>query len=130
MKKEELGLRFDLAGASPNLLWLRKRHAPFEARKNLRASKGKYADVRFGRYCCSASQDGVFASVEAHGFRRAVDRNLAKRRAKGCLYDLRDFLKPGNLYIVICRPGSEAMDYQVLVNDIKKAISESERFGK
>jgi ribonuclease P protein component len=61
--------------------------------------------------------------VTGRGFRNAVGRNRARRRVRGCLVDLRHLLKPGNGYLVECRPGAEVVDYQLLVDEMQSILS-------
>ncbi len=61
--------------------------------------------------------------VAGRGFGNAVKRNRARRRVRGCLMDLRHLLKPGDSYLVECRPGTEDVDYQLLVNEMQSILS-------
>lgn len=61
--------------------------------------------------------------VTGRGFGRAVDRNRAKRRVRGCVMEMRHILEPGRSYLVECRPGVERADYQLLVNELGKALA-------
>jgi ribonuclease P protein component len=64
--------------------------------------------------------------VMGSGFRTAVERNLAKRRIRGCVQDLRRLLAPGRSYLVEGRPGIERYDYQKLVNSVEKLLEEAD----
>lgn len=61
--------------------------------------------------------------VLSKGYRNAVDRNLAKRRGRGCIIDLREMLKPGHEYLIEYRPGAARINYQKLVNEVKDILS-------
>ena len=60
--------------------------------------------------------------VTSRGFQSAVSRNRAKRRVRGCIMDVRDLLKPGNTYLIECRPGADEEEYQILVKDIETIL--------
>lgn len=60
------------------------------------------------------------------GFKRAVDRNLVRRRLRGCIMGVRDLLEPGHVYLIECKPGAELVDYQKLVNEVESLISRVE----
>lgn len=59
----------------------------------------------------------------SRGFTSAVARNLARRRTRGCIIDLRSDLEPGKRHLVECHPGTEKVDYQKLVMEIRELIS-------
>jgi ribonuclease P protein component len=61
--------------------------------------------------------------VIRRGFKRAVDRNLMRRRLRGCIFDLRQTLKPGHVYLIECKPGAERIDYQILVKEIEGLLT-------
>jgi ribonuclease P protein component len=63
------------------------------------------------------------AVVTGKRFANAVLRNKAKRRVRGCVMDLRRLLTPGTSYLIECRRGALEMDYQTLVNDLKRVLS-------
>jgi len=64
----------------------------------------------------------IVGIAAARGFSSAVNRNLAKRRVRGCLMDLRHLLKPGNRYLVKFRPGVEREEYQILVEEMRSIL--------
>lgn len=59
------------------------------------------------------------------GFEKAVWRNKARRRVKGCIMDSRHLLKPGTSYLIECRPGVEEAEYQKLVNEVRDILARS-----
>jgi len=65
----------------------------------------------------------VVGIVIRRGFKRAVDRNLMRRRLRGCIMEVRDLLKPGGVYLIECKPGAETIDYQLLVKEVRSLVS-------
>lgn len=63
--------------------------------------------------------------VTGRGFPRAVSRNRARRRIRGCIMELRDILDPGSAYLVECRAGSEKANYQKLVFSLRDILTEA-----
>lgn len=61
--------------------------------------------------------------VAGRGFKGAVSRNLARRRTKGAVLELRELLAEDRCYLVECRPGAESLNYQKLVNILKCLIT-------
>ncbi len=61
--------------------------------------------------------------IAGRGFDGAVPRNRARRRVRGCVMDLRHLLEPGCSYLFLCRHGTEKVDYQILVNEIRTILS-------
>jgi ribonuclease P protein component len=72
------------------------------------------------------SEPPAVGVVLRRGFEKAVNRNLLKRRLRGCVMETRDLLKPGYVYLFECKPGAELVDYQILVNEVKILISRVE----
>jgi ribonuclease P protein component len=72
------------------------------------------------------SDPPVVGIVFGKGFKRAVDRNLVRRRLRGCIMDARDLLGPGRVYLIECKPGAVSADYRLLVREVKNLISRSE----
>lgn len=62
--------------------------------------------------------------VAGRGYKKAVDRNLAKRRTRGCIIERKQKLKPGYRYLFECRKSAGIVSYQYLVADVEKLISE------
>jgi ribonuclease P protein component len=67
--------------------------------------------------------------VAGRGFGNAVRRNLARRRVRGCLMDMRHLLRLGTSYLVECRPGVEEVDYQFLVIEMQSILLRSSNCG-
>jgi ribonuclease P protein component len=61
--------------------------------------------------------------VSGRGFGKAIERNLARRRVRGCIMDMRHLLEPGIGYLVECRPGAQSADYQLLVNELGEILA-------
>ena len=61
--------------------------------------------------------------VTSRGFTGATARNMAKRRVRGGIMDVRRLLKPGATYLIECRPGAESVDYQLLVIELTELFS-------
>jgi ribonuclease P protein component len=72
------------------------------------------------------SDHPAVAIVFRRGFKRAVDRNLVRRRVRGCIMEARDLLEPGCVYLIECKPGAETVDYQILVKEVQSLISRDE----
>ena len=68
----------------------------------------------------------VVGIVLRRGFKRAVDRNVVRRRLRGCIMELRDLLEPGRVYLIECKPGAEKVNYQILVIEVQSLISRGE----
>jgi ribonuclease P protein component len=71
---------------------------------------------------CDSTGVPVVGIAPARGFNTAVKRNLAKRRVRSCLLDLRHLLKPGTCYLVQFRPGVENREYQILVEEMRSIL--------
>ena len=56
--------------------------------------------------------------VAGRGFGKAVERNRARRRVRGCIMEMRELLEPGSVYLVECRPGAESTNYQLLAREL------------
>lgn len=65
--------------------------------------------------------------ITGRGFGKAVERNLARRRVRGCIVEMRHLLEPGNSYLVECRPGAQSANYQLLVSEISSILSRYSR---
>lgn len=63
------------------------------------------------------------AAVTGRGFSGAVARNLAKRRLKGSVLQLRRLLEPGRSYLVEARKELEGANYQKLVFEIEQKLA-------
>ena len=87
-----------------------------------RKAAGKYTTAWIaGR---AAGDDGIsLGIVTSKGFRSAVARNRAKRRARGSIMDARGLLRPGHAYLIECRPGADEVDYQILAEDIESILT-------
>jgi RNase P protein component len=70
------------------------------------------------------------AVVTGRGFPNAVRRNMAKRRVRGGLLDVRTLLEPGRRYLLEGRAGVDRVDYQLLVTEIENILSESRNWNK
>jgi len=82
---------------------------------------GKQYRGRFVRIWAARGAGGKRVAVTCgRGFKGAVSRNLAKRRVRGCIMELRPEMTPGTDFVVECRPGAEGADYQNLVNDVRE----------
>lgn len=68
--------------------------------------------------------------VTSRGFGNAVERNLARRRLRGCIMELRDLLRPGYSYLVEARPGAARENYQLLVADLMEILSRAGIAGR
>lgn len=90
-------------------------------RRRGRRATGKYSTAWVAEK--ATGDKGIsLGIVTSRGFRSAVSRNRARRRVRGCIMDARDLLKPGNTYLVECRPGAEEEEYQLLVKDIETIL--------
>jgi ribonuclease P protein component len=87
--------------------------------------RGRFVLIWFSHKDSDEAEEPVVGVVAGKGFGRAVDRNLAKRRVRGCILGMKRLLEPGNRYLVECRPGAETADYQYLVIEIERALSRS-----
>jgi ribonuclease P protein component len=87
-----------------------------------RLIRGRSVLVWVSHNACENAGVPVVGLAPARGFTNAVNRNLAKRRIRGCLMDLRGLLQPGNCYLVQFRPGVERQDYQLLVDEMRSIL--------
>ena len=74
---------------------------------------------------CEGSDIPRVGVATGKGFEKAVWRNKARRRVKGCVMDSRHLLKPGTSYLIECRPGVEGAEYQLLVNEVRDILARS-----
>jgi ribonuclease P protein component len=84
--------------------------------------RGRSVLVWVSHNACEGTEVPVVGIAPARGFTSAVNRNLAKRRIRGCLLELRHLLKPGTGYLVQFRPGVEKQEYQILVEEIRSIL--------
>lgn len=61
--------------------------------------------------------------VPGRGFKKAVERNLARRRVRGCIMDMRELLEPGYGYLIECRPGVQSENYQKLAGELGEILA-------
>ena len=94
--------------------------------KSIRGSgrliRGRAVLVWVSHNACESTGAPTVGITAVRGFDSAVKRNLAKRRVRGCLLDLRDLLKPGISYLVKFRPGVEKEEYQILVEEMRSTL--------
>jgi ribonuclease P protein component len=119
-------LKTDAPGTATGVRWLRGGRQIRNLRKSGKPIRGSFFFARVGR--AGPSDEGVagVAIVTGRGFAGAVRRNLARRRARGALLDLREMLLEGREYLLECRPGCEGADYQKLVIDLRGILSRAE----
>lgn len=99
---------------SAGILWIKGSRDIRSLRRTGRFSRGRFVLV----WTSPASRESIDAPlvgvVSARGFGKAVERNLARRRVRGCIMEMRHLLRPGASYLVECRPGAQSADYQLL----------------
>jgi ribonuclease P protein component len=105
------------------LRWITKSSQIRSAREEGVFLRGEHLFAWVSAVTGTESTPPAVGIVLRRGFKRAVDRNLVRRRLHGCIMELRNMLKPGCVYLIECKPGTETIDYQLLVNEIKSLIS-------
>jgi len=68
------------------------------------------------------ADEASVAVVTGRGFSGAVARNLAKRRLRGSVLQLRGLLEPGRSYLIEARKELERANYQILVFEIEQKL--------
>lgn len=119
-------MKTEAPGTAIGVRWLRRGRQIRNLRKSGKPFRGRFFFARIGR--AGPSEDCVagVAIVTGRGFAGAVRRNLARRRARGALLELREMLLEGREYLLECRPGCEDVNYQELVIDLRGILSRAE----
>lgn len=113
-------------GTPGGLHWIRKSGDLKTIRRSGRLIRGELVNVWVSNPGCIGIDGGpAVGVVTGRGFRKAVNRNRARRRARGCIMEVRDILDPGGAYLVECRAGSEKVNYQILVNNLRDILTEA-----
>jgi len=117
-------------GSERPVTWLTDARSIKTIRKNGRLFRGKNVFV-----WVSPCEAGVGCAprvvvVTGRWFPRATQRNLAKRRVRGCIMDLRPQLDWDRSYLVECRKGSYEVNYHLLVNEVRGILSQAAALEK
>ena len=108
--------------SGPGFRWITAPREMMSIRKSGALHRGKYLFIWVLDGVAGEELPGV-AVVTGRGFRSAVKRNLAKRRARGVVLDARELLEPRHSYLIEGRPVAEEIDYQFLAAEIEKALT-------
>ena len=111
---------------SPGFVWVGDARSIKTLRKRGRLYRGKSVFAWISRNEAGGPDGPRVGVVTGRGFVLATRRNLARRRVRGCIMDLRRFLEEGYSYLVECRPGSEEVNYQLLVIEVRGILSRAE----
>lgn len=115
---------------SPGVTWVTDTHSIRNLRKKGRLFRGKSVYAWISRKEAESPGEPHVSVVTGRGFALSTSRNLARRRVRGCILDLRQFLEEGNCYLVECRPGVECENYQILVNEVRGILSKAGKTEK
>lgn len=114
----------------PHLRWITSRSEMRSVRKNGNLTRGNLVFVWECETGTSGTAETAVAVVTGRGFANAVSRNRAKRRLRGCVYDLRDLLEPGVSYRIEGRTEQAEADYQLLVTEMRGILSRTRNCAK
>ena len=115
---------------SPGITWVTDAHSIRNLRKKGRLFRGGSVYAWISRKEDASPGNPQVSVVTGRGFTLSTSRNLARRRVRGCILDLRHLLEEGNCYLVQCRPGVEHRNYQKLVNEVRGILSKAGKTEK
>ena len=115
---------------SPGITWVTDTRSIRDLRKKGRLFRGKSVYTWISRKEAVSPGDPHVSVVTGRGFALSTSRNLARRRVRGCILDLRHLLEEGNSYLVECRSGVECVNYQNLVNEVRGILSKAGKTEK
>ena len=111
-----------LARPGPGLTWITSSREIRSLKKSGRLFRGKRVYIWISPTVAEDQGSPRVGLVTGRGFDCATRRNLARRRVRGCVMDLRHRLQDGYSYLVECRPGVEEGNYQFLVIVVDKIL--------
>ena len=115
---------------SPGVTWVTDTHSIRNLRKKGKLFRGKSVYAWISRKAAVSQGNPHVSVVTGRGFALSTSRNLARRRVRGCILDLRQFLEEDTCYLVECRPEAECENYQKLVNEIQGILSKAGKTEK
>jgi ribonuclease P protein component len=112
-------------GSEKPVTWLTDADSIKSIRRNGRLFRGKSVFAWVSRHKAGVCAAPRVVVVTGRGFSLATQRNLAKRRVRGCIMDLRPHLDEDHNYLIECRKGADKVNYQILVNEVRGILSQA-----